>query len=186
MQHVPVNAVFIDMLVNKADLKEMYTEFESKNARQYGMTPLSEIVAKEFDGYVSYTFHCVGATSDILLAVKRVSGTPSAAFVQNTFGEETEYTHNDEEKKVPQSRFRSIRFAYLSKDGAILAITNASKANSFSFFLDRELCTVSGEVLTITYRFAPPYWTYLIIPSLTITVAICMKISTSVRNRKKE
>jgi len=145
LAHVPEGAAYIDLLVRKSDLGGDYVD----NGEFY-FRPDSEIAAGEWDGYVSFIFHCANASAGIEL-----------------YGLEWDlkYSHNWFDNYPEGSggwdlggQFKYIRFAYLSEDGTVLGITNEARTSKGLFLLSRTDCLVDGETLEIEFSSGPPYW----------------------------
>ena len=158
----PVNAVFIELLVQKEDLDEWYTDFEPSNGTKFGVSPSSEIALYTSEGYVSFTFHCRNSVSSIWL------GNQENHYSENVFGGD----ENDEKALELFDRFKTIRFVFLSVDGDILAVTNESRTeNAFPFFA-RKTFRVTAEQLTASFRFAPTLSMIILSPVFAALAAV--------------
>ena len=137
----PLGAKYIDLLVPMEESDSEYCVFNEKNGAAFGITPESEIVSLDLDGYRSYTFHNVNAGSDIK--------PPTLSFFQSEDPSVQDWGRYYDCCRT----YRSARLAYLDRSGHVLAVTNAApiydegmdqlKVDTCSFLVSG---TVSGEL----------------------------------------
>lgn len=64
-KNIPEHTVYIDLLLPVSPDDEVYTQYNSANGEQFGISQDSQIVQYDTDGYRSYTFHFKDASSEI-------------------------------------------------------------------------------------------------------------------------
>ena len=120
---IPENTAYIDMLLPLPEDSTYFCNFNDENGKKYNIDKTSEIVAFCEDGFQSYTFHTEYAKSRIspfllenpdetflcIEFLKDESGIDPIGFGDiDIFGK----------------TYKKARFAYIDKDGNVLAVTN--------------------------------------------------------------
>lgn len=62
---IPEGTIYVDMLLPIQESDPGYTSFHESNGQKYGISPDSEIVSYQQDGFRSYTFHIKDACGEI-------------------------------------------------------------------------------------------------------------------------
>ena len=127
---VPDGAVYIDLLMPIPSDNEAYIEINQTNADTYGFSKDSEIVKYNQDGFVSYTFHIIDASSDLTIS----DSIDYNSSIDRISKYDFEYC---------QKNFKKIKFAYLDKDGNIIS----TFSNSISLLSDSS--SISSSLLNI-------------------------------------
>lgn len=154
---VPDGAVYIDLLMPIPSDNEAYTEINQPNADTYGFSNDSEIVKYNQDGFVSYTFHIIDASSDLTIS----DSIDYNSSIDRISKYDFEYC---------QKNFKKIKFAYLDKDGNIISVSNSVKITTLRAAQLR--LKLSGDVLTKDVSHGPPVFLIIVIPVALIIAAI--------------
>ncbi len=167
---VPENAVMLDMLVRKSDIKNNFSDFQTQNGELFGIKATSEIANYDIADYVSYSFHYKDSESQMI-----INQYLSYDFAYCYFGNENTYdTDNYQEKIKMLDDIRMVKFAYLNAEGEILAVKNEFKTHSLIPIFLRSFCQISGVNLEIIFEAGPPLWMLGLIP-IGIIIAIIIQ-----------
>lgn len=153
---IPKNSVYIDLLMPIPTDNEAYTEINQTNADIYGFSNDSEIIKYNKDGFVSYTFHIVDASSDLTI---------SADMNFNERGAKYDFEYC-------RKNFKEIKFAYLDADGNIISVSNSVKINTLR--VAQFGLKLSGNNLTKDVTHGPPVYLIVVIPVMVLITAFAL------------
>jgi len=149
---LPTDVAFVDLLVPIPTDSEYFQQYNEEHGEKYAIDASSPIVTYNTDGYYSYTFHYLGASSGMELDGPHYDGP--------YYNVQFETGSEDLEGKVDY-----IKIALLDKDGNILHVTETVRIASTPTGYFDGVIRIDGNTFAITDdgQYTSP-WMLIILP----------------------
>lgn len=149
IRNLPVNAVYVDLLIPLDKSDESYVEADSGKLPE-DFSPDAEIVNYFEEGFRSYTFHYLNAAADISVDEEGcVYFFADSAFVMGQGGE-VRYSHEQEIYELG-----TIRLAVLDRFGNILQVSpvlTLTRRNMFEYLQNKFLYDMQTQEFVVKSR----------------------------------
>ena len=140
LSNLPIGVAFADVLIQISPEDPKYTPVNTQNLEQTGLSPESEIILFDANGFQSFTFHYKKAASSIEVYGQyngqRIE--PDKGFGYVEFCKGTEYREFYTQYEDLRKNYRTIKLAFLDKNGTIISVSekfDLPKMNNYHVFL---------------------------------------------------
>ncbi len=177
LSSVPENTVFVELFVDEQMLGDDYTSYNKKAVVKNNMDIDSSVITANYNGFISYTYHCKNSYSDSDLrecAVGISSNDEKCAYVNFGF---------DDEQKIIKN-FDSMSFVYVDDKGEVLGKTEVVSISKF-FGVNRLF--INGEKTAVKYSVKPDnvLWLFVMTFFIECLMFCFFKIRAKKHSRKR-